>query len=136
MKQKIFKEKYHIFEIEYKKNELKFKSVDEIITALQVKIDAHPVLTFIAIFDQYKHTSSLEDGEINPNIKAAKNIIFCFGKELPTPEVLAVRPRSIGVCETENSFVVNFLEAPNEAANKTMEEFVKSLKVERNLMGF
>ncbi len=128
MKQKIFKEKYPIFEIEYKKDELKFKGVDEIITALQVKIDAHPVIAFIAIFDQYKHTSSLEDSVINPNIKAAKNIVFCFGKELPTPEVMAVRPRSIGVCETEDSFVVNFLEAPNDAANKTMEEFVKSLK--------
>lgn len=128
MEQKIFKEKYNIFEITYKKDELKYKSVDDIITALQVRIDAHPVTVFIAIFDQYKHTSSLEDGEINPNIKAAKNIIFCFGKELPTPEVLAVRPRSIGVCELEDSFVVNFMEAPNDTANKTMEEFVKSLK--------
>lgn len=127
MKQKIFKEKYHIFELEYKKDEIKYKNVDEIITALQVKIDAHPVLAFIAIFDQYKHTSSLEGSEINPNIKAAKNIVFCFGKELPTPEVLAVRPRSIGVCEMKDSFVVNFLEAPNEMANKTMEDFVKSL---------
>ena len=127
MKQKIFKEKYHIFELEYKKDEIKYKNVDEIITALQVKIDAHPVLAFIAIFDQYKHTSSLEGSEINPNIKAAKNIVFCFGKELPTPEILAVRPRSIGVCEMKDSFVVNFLEAPNEMANKTMEGFVKSL---------
>lgn len=127
MKQKIFKEKYHIFELEYQKDEIKYKNVDEIITALQVKIDAHPVLAFIAIFDQYKHTSSLEGSEINPNIKAAKNIIFCFGKELPTPEVLAVRPRSIGVCEMKDSFIVNFLEAPNEMANKTMEDFVKSL---------
>ena len=128
MKQKVFKEKYHIFEIEYKKSELQYKSVDEIIAALQVKIDAHPVIAFIAIFDQYKHTASLKDGEINPSIKAAKNIVFCFGKELPTPEVLAVRPRSIGVCELEDSFVVSFLEAPNETANKTMEDFVKSLR--------
>jgi hypothetical protein len=128
LEQKIFKEKYNIFEITYKKDELKYKSVDDIITALQVRIDAHPVTVFIATFDQYKHTSSLEDGEINPIIKAAKNIIFCFGKELPTPEVLAVRPRSIGVCELEDSFVVNFMEAPNDTANKTMEEFVKSLK--------
>ena len=127
MKQKVFKEKYHIFEIEYKKSELQYKSVDEIIAALQVKIDAHPVIAFIAIFDQYKHTASLKDGEINPSIKAAKNIIFCFGKELPTPEILAIRPRSIGVCELEDSFVVSFLEAPNETANKTMEDFVKSL---------
>jgi hypothetical protein len=127
MKQKIFKDKYHIFEIEYKKSELNFKNIDEIISALKSKIDEHPVLAFIAIFDQYKHTSSLKDSEINPKIKAAKNIVFCFGKELPTPEVLAVRPRSIGVCETQDSFILNFLEAPNEMANKTMEEFVKSL---------
>ena len=127
MKQRIFKEKYHIFEIEYKKSELQYISVDEIISALQVKIDAHSVIAFIAIFDQYKHTASLKDGEINPSIKAAKNIIFCFGKELPTPEILAIRPRSIGVCELEDSFVVSFLEAPNDAANKTMEDFVKSL---------
>ena len=127
MQQKIFKEKYHIFEIEYKKSELNFSSVDEIINALKEKIDNHPVISFIAIFDQYNHTSSV-NGEINPAIKAAKNIVFCFGKELPTPEVLAVRPRSIGVCEKEDSFVLNFLEAPNDMANKTMEEFVKSLK--------
>ncbi|KAB7885332.1 DUF6858 family protein [Poseidonibacter ostreae] len=128
MKQKIFKDKYHIFEIEFKKDELKYKSVDEIINALQVKIDAHPVIAFISIFDQYAHTSALEMGEINESIKAAKNIIFCFGKELPTPEVLAVRPRSIGVCELEDSYVINYLEAPNEAANDTMENFIKSLK--------
>ncbi len=128
MKQKMFKDKYSIFEIEFKKDELKFNSVDEIINALQIKIDAHPIIAFIAIFDQYAHTSSLEMGEVNPAIKAAKNIIFCFGKELPTPEVLAVRPRSIGVCELEDSYVINYLEAPNEAANETMENFIKSLK--------
>ncbi len=128
MNQKIFKEKYHIFEIEYKKDEIKYNTVDEIISVLTKKIENHPVISFIAVFDQYKHTSSLEGGEVNPAIKAAKNVVFCFGKELPTPEVLAVRPRSIGVCEMNDKFVVNFLEAPNDMANKTMEEFVKSLK--------
>ena len=128
MNQKTFKEKYHIFEIEYKKDEIKYNTVDEIISVLTKKIENHPVISFIAVFDQYKHTSSLEGGEVNPAIKAAKNVVFCFGKELPTPEVLAVRPRSIGVCEMNDKFVVNFLEAPNDMANKTMEEFVKSLK--------
>jgi len=127
MKQKVFKEKYHIYEIEYNKNELDFKNVDEIIENLKVKVENHPVISYIATFDQYAHTSSI-NGEINSDIKAAKNIVFCFGKELPTPEVLAVRPRSIGVCEKEDTFVVNFLTAPNEAANETMEDFVKSLK--------
>ncbi len=128
MEQKVFKDKYHIFEIEYKKTEVSYTNVDEIVEVLKKKVENHPVISFIAIFDQYKHTSSLKDGEINPKIKDAKNIVFCFGKELPTPEVLAVRPRSIGVCEMEDSFVVNFLEAPNDSANVTMEEFVKSLK--------
>lgn len=128
MKQKIFKDKYHIFEIEYKKDELEFINVDGIIEALKSKIIAHPVISFIAIFDQYAHTSSLDGGTISPNILSAKNIVFCFGKELPTPEVLAVRPRSIGVCELEDSYVINYLEAPNELANETMENFIKSLK--------
>jgi hypothetical protein len=127
MKQKIFKDKYHIFEIEFSKNELKFKNVNEILAALKDKIDAHPVIAYISTFDQFSQTKRV-DGVIREDIKDAKNIIFCFGKEIPTPEVLAVRPRAIGVCELEDSFVVNFLEAPNEQANIIMEEMIKSLK--------
>lgn len=127
MKQKIFKDKYHIFEIVYEKNELTYKNVDEIIEAIKEKIDANEIIAYIATFDQYSHTQNIK-GEINPNIKDAKNIVFCFGKEIPTPEVLAVRPRSIGVAELEDSFVINFLEAPNDQANVAMENIVKSLK--------
>lgn len=127
MKQKIFNDKYHIFEIEFDKKEMTYKSVDEIINALKEKIDAHKVITFIAIFDQFAQTKRL-NGTIREDIKDAKNIVFCFGKEIPTPEVLAVRPRAIGVVELTQSFVVNFLEAPNEQANITMEDMIKSLK--------
>ncbi|RXJ66336.1 hypothetical protein CRV08_13485 [Halarcobacter ebronensis] len=127
MKQKIFKEKYHIFEIEFNKEELSYSSVDEIIAAIKKKIDENEIIAYISTFNQYDHTVRIK-GEINPAIKEAKNIIFCFGKEIPTPEVLAVRPRAIGVVELENSFIVNFLEAPNEQANIAMENIVKSLK--------
>ena len=127
MKQKIFKDKYHIFEIVFDKSELKFNSVNEILGSLKDKIDAHEVITYISTFDQYAQTQRV-NGEIRPDIKDAKNIIFCFGKEIPTPEVLAVRPRSIGVAELEDSYVVNFLEAPNEQANVVMEKMIKSLK--------
>ncbi|WP_321315279.1 DUF6858 family protein [Campylobacterota bacterium DY0563] len=126
MKQKIFKEKYHIFEIEFTKSELKYSTVDEIIDELKKKIDANEIIAYIATFNQYDHTVNIK-GDINPAIKEAKNIVFCFGKEIPTPEVLAVRPRSIGIVELEDSFVVNFLEAPNEQANVAMENIVKSL---------
>lgn len=127
MKQKVFKEKYHIFEIEFSKSELNYTTVDEIIDALKQRIDANDVIAYIATFNQYEHTVNIK-GEINSAIKDAKNIVFCFGKEIPTPEVLAVRPRSIGVVELEKSFIVNFLEAPNEQANVTMENMIKSLK--------
>ena len=64
---------------------------------LKNKIETHPIATYIGEFDHYAHTASLSEGKISEAIKNAKNIICCFGKVLPKPEVLAVRPRSIGV---------------------------------------
>ncbi|WP_456323865.1 DUF6858 family protein [Hydrogenimonas sp.] len=128
MKQKVFKEKYPIFELIVDKDETSCSSVDEIIDHFKSKIDAHPVAVYIATFDHYAHTSSLPEHNIAENIKAAKNIIFCFGKELPTPEVMAVRPRSIGVSDLGDKFVVIFMEAPNPIANDAMESWAKALK--------
>lgn len=128
MRQKIFKDKYPIYEFIAERDETTFKSVDEIIEYLKGKIEDHPVTAYIAIFDHYLHTSSLGDGTINENIKDAKNIVFCFGKELPVPEVMAVRPRSIGVTDMDDKFVIVFMEAPNPQANETMINWVKSIK--------
>ncbi|WP_201352218.1 DUF6858 family protein [Hydrogenimonas urashimensis] len=128
MKQKVFKEKYPIFELILDKSETTCKSVDEIIAFFRKKIEAHPVATYIATFDHYAHTAALAEGSIDKNIKAAKNIVFCFGKELPTPEVMAVRPRSIGVSDLGDRFVVIFMEAPNPQANEAMEVWSKALK--------
>nr|WP_197723392.1 hypothetical protein [Thiomicrorhabdus aquaedulcis] len=89
-------------------------------------IEAHPKAVNIAIFDHYSHTKSI-DGEINPDIKDAQNIILCFGMQLPSADPVAVRPRSIGVTDLGDRFVVNFMEAPNPIANDTMEAWVKSL---------
>ncbi len=127
MKQITVMEKYPVFTIELAKSETSYKNIDEIFTYLKAQIEAHPIATYIGEFDHYKHTSSLEVGEIASNIKDAKNLICCFGKVLPKPEVLAVRPRAIGVAEMENSFVVSFLEAPNPDANATMEKWAKGI---------
>jgi hypothetical protein len=128
MTQKVFKEKYPIFELIIGKEETAFKSVDEVIDHFKKQIDAHPVATYIATFDHYAHTTGLEGGEVAAGIEAAKNIVFCFGKELPTPEVMAVRPRSIGVSDLGDRFVVIFMEAPNPLANEAMESWTKALK--------
>jgi len=128
MRQALFQEKYPIYTLEIDKSETACGSVDEIIDYLKSKIDAHPVVAFIGVFDHYAHTKSLKDGVVSDQIKDARNILFCFGKELPSPCVLAVRPRSIGVAEMEDSFVVTFLEAPNPVANEAMEGWALGLK--------
>jgi len=127
MKKTILMDKYPIFSLEIEKSETTFTTVDEILEHISSLIEAHPVAKFIAIFDHYGHTSSMEDGIINEEIKDAKNIIFCFGKMLPSTKILAVRPRSIGISELENSFVLDFLEVPNEQLHKVTEEWVKSV---------
>ncbi|MCK4442193.1 MAG: hypothetical protein KAU90_09295, partial [Sulfurovaceae bacterium] len=116
MKQTIMMEKYPIFKLDIKKSETKFQTADEIIEYLKEKIDNHPIAVYIATFDHYSHTNSLDDGEVAPEILDAKNIVCCFGKTLPKANMLSVRPRSIGVAELNDEFVVSFLEAPNPIA--------------------
>ncbi len=72
-------EKYPVNELIIQKNEIKYTTLDEILDDIKEKIDAHPVATYISIFDHYTHTKGLAEGEINEEILDAKNIIFCFG---------------------------------------------------------
>ena len=126
MKQKTIMEKYPVYELEIPFNETNFKSVDAIMEFLKEQISVHPVARYIEVFDHYSHTKALKEGVIDEKIKDAKNIIFCFGKELKGHEVLAIRPRSIGVAKMQDGFVITFLEAPNEAINETMEKWAKA----------
>jgi len=128
MNKSILMEKYPVFSLEVAKSETTFKNVDAIIEYLKGLVDAHAVAEFIAIFDHYTHTSNLAEGSITEEIVDAKNLIFCFGKQIPTPKILAVRPRSIGVCELQESFSIDFMEAPNEQLQKVMENWVESVK--------
>ena len=128
MRETLFKNEYPIFTMTLNKNETTLNSVQEILDTLQAKIIAHPVATYIGLFDHYNHTSSLESGKIASEIIDAQNILFCFGKELLVPELIAVRPRSIGVVERKDDFLLSFLKAPNPAANESMVSWVKSLR--------
>jgi hypothetical protein len=126
MKQSLLQEKYPVYTLELKKNETEYRSTDEIMDYLKTNIENHKVTCYIGEFDHYAHTTSLEEGSIQEGIIAAKNIVFCFGIALPKPEMLAVRPRSIGVAEYADRFVISFLEAPMSMANETMEKWVKA----------
>ena len=126
MTKTILMEKYPVCSLEIQKNETTYSNVDEILAYLKEKIDSHPVATFIATFDHFTHTKSIE-GEIIPEVKDAKNIVFCFGTAIPTTKILAVRPRSIGVAELEDSFAIEFMEAPNEKLHAVMESWSKEI---------
>lgn len=126
MKQSLLMEKYPTFDLQIGKDETSLTSVDEILAALKVNIDAHPKVAYIGIFDHLSHTKSI-DGEIAPEIKDAKNILFCFGVKLPNPRVLAVRPRSIGVTDMGEYFHITFMEPPMPMATDAMEEWCKAL---------
>lgn len=128
MTQSLFIDKYPIYSIFINKNETTFTTVDEIIAYLQDKIAADPVASEIAVFDHLAHTLSIEDYVIDENIKSAKNLLFCFGKQLPSAKMLAVRPRSIGICELEDGFKLSFLEVPNEQMQIVTHQWVKSIK--------
>ncbi|WP_295023011.1 DUF6858 family protein [Sulfurimonas sp.] len=127
MKQMQFKDKYPIFTMEILKTETSFKNIDEIFLFLKQKIESHPIATFIAIFDHFSHTKFFSDGTVADGIIDAKNLIFCFGKEIPTSKILAVRPRSIGVCEFDDHFDISILEVPNETLHKVLEGWIKDI---------
>jgi hypothetical protein len=127
MKQTLLQEKYPVFVAEIDKNETDCKAVEDVVSYLKAKIAEQEKVKFIGVFDHYAHTKGI-GGEINPDIKAAVDVIFCFGFALPNPQVLAVRPRSIGVADMGDKFVVSFLEAPMKPANDAMEAWVKGLR--------
>ena len=127
MKQTRLQERYPVFTLEVEKQETGFSTTDEIIAYLKQCVDGHGVSRFIAVFDHFSHTNGLKNGWIDESILDAKNIVFCFGITLPNPEAMATRPKSIGVVELADRFVVTFLEAPMPMANSTMESWVRSI---------
>jgi len=128
MTKSILLDKFPINSLEIDKTKTELTNIDQFITYFQEKIEEHPIAALIATFDHYKHTSSI-DGEIDPDMKAAKAVIFCFGSKIPTSKILAARPRTIAIAEFENTFVIEFMDAPNEKLQTVMEEWTRNLIV-------
>ena len=59
---------------------------------------------------------------------AAVDVIFCFGFALPNPQILALRPRSIGIADMGDKFVISFMEAPMQPANLAMETWTREIR--------
>lgn len=127
MEQRIVYERYPIFTLDVPKSETDLSSIDALAQHFRSKIEAHHFARFIAFFDHYDHTQALVAGEIDPSILDAKNVVFCFGMSIPNPEILALRPRSIGIAELRDRFVISFLETPMPIANAAMERWAHEI---------
>ncbi len=127
MKQTLLQEKYPIFVAEIAKTETSYKTVEALVDYYKGKIAENPKVQFIGVFDHYAHTRKIE-GPIVEGMTAAVDIIFCFGFAIPTPQMLAVRPRSIGIADMGDKYVISFLEAPMQPANQAMEAWTVALR--------
>ena len=127
MKQTLLQEKYPIFVAEIAKTETSYKTVEALVDYYKGKIAENPKVQFIGVFDHYAHTRKIE-GPIVEGMTAAVDIIFCFGFAIPTPQMLAVRPRSIGIADMGDKFIISFMEAPMQPANQSMEAWTLGLR--------
>ncbi len=127
MKQTLSLAEYPIYCLEIERGETSFDSVDAICGYFRACIEAHRAAVFIAEFDHFAHTRGLPEGHLGDGIHAARNLVFCFGISLPNPALLACRPRSIGVAETDQGFFVTFMETPMPVANTLMEDWAAGL---------
>ena len=127
MKQTLLQEKYPIFVAEIGKAETTYQTVDALVDYYKGKIAENPKVQFIGVFDHYAHTSKI-GGPIVEGMTTAFDIIFCFGFAIPNPQMLAVRPRSIGIADMGDKFVISFMEAPMQPANQAMEAWTLALR--------
>lgn len=128
MKEMIIQQSCPVFVEELAKSETTLTSVDEIMGYLKEKIDSNPHIVYIAEFDHFSYTDSLPHGKIAQGLIAAKNLLFCFGPMIPSPYMMALKPRSMGIAETTDTFVITFAEAPLPIANQTMRVWAESIK--------
>ncbi len=127
MKRSILLDTHPMYSLEILKSETDVTSINDIIEHFKVKIEENPEAKFITVFDHYKHTKEL-NGEILESILDAKNLLFCFGHTIKNIEILAFRPKSIAICETKESFILEFLETPRPEVNAWMQSWIKALK--------
>lgn len=125
MEQRVVFERYPVFVLEVPRCETDYASLEALAAYFIARIEAHPYARFIAEFDHFAHTRALPEGEINPAILDARNVVFCFGICIPDAESLALRPRSIGLAALEDRFVISFLETPMPLANSAMEQWAR-----------
>ncbi len=119
MLQKVINEKFPIYYQEILKEKTTYRNIPEIIDALKAALAKNPSSQVIAVFDLHDHVQK-RGGKIADDILGAQTLVFCVANAIPYADIVALRPRSIGVTEFTDRFVLNFLEAPAQPVTDTM----------------
>ncbi len=125
MKKTLTHETYPLYTLQTNKNECPHSGITGITQQLRHLIEQHERASFINIFDHLQQLRDIPPEQICEDIVSAYSILFYFGLTLPTPQVTATNPRSIGVVELTNQFIITFLETPMPLANTTMEKWAQ-----------
>ena len=126
MKRSILLDTHPMYAMTILKSEMALNTLPEIIDYFKEKIEENPEAVFITVFDHYAHTKEL-NGQIMEGLVNAQNLIFCFGHTIKNIDILAFRPKSIAIAETEESFTFEFLETPRPEVNAWMTSWIKGL---------
>lgn len=129
MKERVELQEYPVFSLELEKNESRFPTIDEITAFIKEKVESHPMAAFVTVFDHLGHSRKIKEASIDRKLLAAKNVIFCFGLCLHDATAMATRPRSMGIVEYADRFVISFIEAPMPVVNSAMESWARALAV-------
>lgn len=115
MKQLHCEDKYPMTVMEIAKSDTTHQSLASIADYYRNCIVKTPAASYIGTFDHFGHT-------------LATNVLFCFGVTSPSPQVLAVCPRSIGIADLGDHFLISFMNADPDPCNHAMQAWTIALR--------
>jgi hypothetical protein len=127
MKETLNQVSYPLFTLEVSRDECRFPSLEALAEYFEACISEHPLALLVGRFDHLSHTGRLSEGWVDNEIQGAMSIVFCFGITLPDPTAMATRPRSIGITDLGDRWMISFLEAPMPVVNAALERWSRGV---------
>ncbi len=121
-------DKYPVFVEEIATTDTDCTTVDDIVARLRDRVQAHPGASEIAVCDHLAHVKAQSEGKVAEGIRGSEHLIFCLSNAIPNALIAAVKPRAVSMVETDDRFVLSWLEAPMEGPNQVIAGWVEALR--------
>ena len=130
MQQALLRDDDPVCTLELEKSKTRHADMDALLAALKARVDAHPAAAYIATLDHESNPGGRAGQNVAADYVASKLMVFSSEVDMPNPGVLVVRPRTVGVTEFADRFVINFVVAPASVGTDPMEDWVRALRDE------